>query len=181
MKRSWRDLAADQWPHALVALLLWCAMLPLGLTREPAAPAAPSGEWPAQWQGQPLRPLAMSDVERRFAQRFPGRIARFELDDGRQLVLRDVQRPTRMLHPAADCWRGLGWRIESTRLERESDDALWRCFEAVRDGRRVRVCERIVDANGQAFTDASAWFWAASLDRSAGPWRAVTRVEGADR
>jgi len=38
----------------------------------------------------------------------------------------------------------------------------------------VRVCERIEDARGLAFTDASAWFWAAQLGRSTGPWRAVT-------
>jgi hypothetical protein len=55
---------------------------------------------------------------------------------------------------------------------------LWRCFEAHQGGQRVRVCERIVDANGLAFTDTSAWFWAASLGQSAGPWRAVTRVQG---
>jgi hypothetical protein len=173
--------AAEQWPFALVALALWCAMLPLALdngrAHAAAAPAA-GGEWPAAWRGQALQPLALSSVEERFARQFPGRVARFALADQSQLVLREVNRPTRMLHPAADCWRGIGWRIEATRLERDTDDddALWRCFEATRDGQRVRVCERIVDAQGRAFTDTSAWFWAASLGRSAGPWQAVTRV-----
>lgn len=153
-------------------------MLPLALTKTTAAwPSAPSGEWPTQWHGQALRPLAMSAVEHRFAAQFPGRIARFAVADGGELVLRDVNRPTRMLHPAADCWRGIGWHIEATRLESDADGLLWRCFEAVHDGQRVRVCERIVDARGNAFTDTSAWFWAASLDKSAGPWRAITRVE----
>ena len=32
-------------------------------------------------------------------------------------------------------------------------------------------------ADGTSFTDASAWFWAASLGSSSGPWRAVTLVE----
>jgi hypothetical protein len=183
MKRSlqqrWRDHAAQQWPWAAVALALWCAMVPLGAPR--ATAAAPNGvehgEWPTQWQGRLLRPLALSAVEHRFAERFPGRIARFAADDGSELVLRDVHRPTRMLHPAADCWRGTGWRIEAAQLQHDDERRLWRCFEAARDGQRVRVCERIVDANGQAFTDASAWFWAASLDRSAGPWQAITHVE----
>jgi hypothetical protein len=183
MKPTWTERlahhAAEQWPFALVALALWCAMAPLALGgRAPAPSAAPSGEWPLKWQGRPLQPLALSAVEQRFAAQFPGRIARFALADQSELVLREVTRPTRMLHPAADCWRGIGWRIETTRLERDSDAALWRCFEAVRDGERVRVCERIVDASGQAFTDTSAWFWAASLGRSQGPWQAVTRVEG---
>jgi hypothetical protein len=175
--------AAEQWPFALVALALWCALLPLALHGRAATalPAASTGEWPTQWHGQPLQPRALSAVEQRFALQFPGRIARFALADESELVLREVTRPTRMLHPAADCWRGIGWRIETTRLEREGadnndDSALWRCFEASRDGQRVRVCERIVDAQGRAFTDTSAWFWAASLGRSAGPWQAVTRV-----
>jgi hypothetical protein len=187
-QRRWIDRlahhAAEQWPFALFALALWCAMLPLALGQRdaPTSAAAPvaasSGEWPAQWQGQSLQPLALSPVEERFARQFPGRIARFALADQSELVLREVTRPTRMLHPAADCWRGIGWRIEAARLERDGDAALWRCFEAVRDGERVRVCERIVDASGQAFTDTSAWFWAASLGKSQGPWQAVTHVEG---
>jgi len=41
----------------------------------------------------------------------------------------------------------------------------------------VRVCERIVDARGRQFIDASSWFWAALLGHSSGPWRAMTRVE----
>ena len=99
-------------------------------------------------------------------------------------VLREVRRPTRMLHPAADCWRGIGWRVGAARLVHDGEPAkttnaeLWRCFEATRDGQRVRVCERIVDAQGQAFTDTSDWFWAASLGRSNGPWQAVTWVQG---
>jgi hypothetical protein len=182
MKKSWAHHAADQWPFALIALVLWCAMLPLALTKTQNTPAiTPHGEWPTQWHGQPLQPLAMSAVEHRFAAQFPGRIARFALADASELVLRDVNRPTRMLHPAADCWRGIGWRIDTTRLENDADSLLWRCFEATRPSangsQRVRVCERIVDAQGNAFTDTSAWFWAASLNQSAGPWRAITRVE----
>jgi hypothetical protein len=177
-----RHHAAEQWPFALIALALWCAMVPLARSaRDTAAPtAATSHEWPAQWHGQPLQPLALSAVERRFAMQFPGRIARFALADDSELVLREVDRPTRMLHPAADCWRGIGWRVQPARLQHDDADneALWRCFEATHDGQRVRVCERIVDAKGQAFTDTSAWFWAASLGKSSGPWQAITRVEG---
>lgn len=176
-----RDGAAQQWPFALVALVLWCAMLPLALPPQAAtrpAAAATTAEWPAEWRGQALQPLARSAVEHRFALQFPGRIARFALADHSELVLREVTRPTRMLHPAVDCWRGIGWQVHSARLVQDEEAALWRCFEATRDGQRVRVCERIVDAQGQAFTDTSAWFWAASLGRSLGPWQAITHVEG---
>ncbi|MES2960300.1 MAG: hypothetical protein V4792_19080 [Pseudomonadota bacterium] len=175
--------AQEQWPCALGATLLWCAMLPLAGSGDadtvPALASVPATEWPREWRGQALQPLGRSAVEARFAERFPGRIARFRIADaGDELVLREVRRPTRMMHPAADCWRGIGWRIGATQLERDADAALWRCFEATHAGQRVRVCERIVDANGRGFTDTSAWFWAASLGRSAGPWQAVTRVQG---
>jgi hypothetical protein len=125
-----------------------------------------------------MQPLALSAVEQRFSAQFPGRIARFALADQSELVLREVTRPTRMLHPAADCWRGIGWQVRPAWLVQDGDTSLWRCFEAERQGQRVRVCERIVDAQGRSFTDTSAWFWAASFGHSQGPWQAVTHVEG---
>jgi len=157
--------------------MLGCLTLGLpGLARSPdAAPRmASTPEWPAQWDGAPLRPLALSEVEQRFAAHFPGAIAR--LTDGeRMFVMRQVDRPTRMLHPAADCYRALGYRIVQARLEEDARARLWRCFNAERGGQvKLRVCERIVDARGNAFTDTSAWYWAGASGRSAGPWQAVT-------
>ena len=176
MKRA-AELWRRHWPAFAVLLLALAAALPL-LSAPRAAPVARHVEWPREWEGRALRPLALSEVEQRFAARFPGAIARFS-DGERVLVLRRVSEPTRMLHPAADCFRGLGWRIQHTQLERDAQQRLWRCFEAEgRDGQRLRVCERIAaDADGSAFVDASSWFWAAVLGQSKGPWQAVTVVE----
>ena len=114
------------WPAALLAVLLLAALLPLALPRrEASASGARHQEWPTQWEGRGLRPLATSAVELRFAARFPGAIARFT-DGERVLVLRRVDAPTRMLHPAADCFRGLGHRIDSARLEQDAQQRLWR-------------------------------------------------------
>jgi len=163
-------------------LLALAASLPLLSAPRAEAPVR-HVEWPHEWEGRALRPLALTEVEQRFAARFPGAIARFS-DGERVLVLLRVTEPTRMLHPAADCFRGLGYRIERTQLERDTHARLWRCFEAQgRDGQRLRVCERIEpvesanQAAGEAFVDASSWFWAAALGRSRGPWQAVTVVE----
>lgn len=161
---------------ALVGLLAVCAFAPLAWSRHALAATRPepgATEWPREWKGRPLRPLALDAVEARFAAQFPGRIERLT-DDESVLVWREVRTPTRMLHPAADCYRGLGYRIAEARLERDAEARLWRCFVAARDGRRVRVCERIEDAAGGSFTDASSWFWAAQLGRSTGPWHAIT-------
>lgn len=134
----------------------------------------PASEMPSQWRGAPLRPLALSDVEMRFAKHFPGTLAR--MTDGQQtLVLRTVSKPTRMLHPATDCYRGLGYHIVNEQLEAQAhSNDRWRCFVAQRKGHRVRVCERIEDANGQGFTDTSSWYWASIAGQSHGPWKAIT-------
>ncbi len=166
-------------------LLLLCALWALAQALLPSSPSASSTtpsarlqagawEWPAQWDGAALRPLAMSPVEQRFARQFPGSLAR--LTDERQvLVMRHVMAPTRMLHPAADCYRALGYRITDHQLEEDGQHRRWRCFIATReDGTPLRVCERITDAQGQAFTDTSAWYWAALRGQSRGPWLAVT-------
>lgn len=159
---------------AMLLCLAWSTSVALQPPAAPQAAAAEDPEWPATWDGAPLRPLALSEVERRFADRFPGAIGRFT--NGRQvLVLREVQTATRMLHPAADCFRALGYGIAQARLERDLHERLWRCFVAERAGRqKIQVCERIVDAGGDAFTDTSAWYWAAASGRSTGPWQAVT-------
>lgn len=179
--RTLRRRSAEQWPRALALALIVAALLPLfgraGATTAATAAASIADEWPTVLDGASLRPLGLSAVEQRFADRFPGRIGRFEAGAA-VWVLRDVRRPTRALHPASDCFRGLGYRIDSIQLEADAASRRWRCFVATRNGERLRVCERIVDQGGeQAFTDASDWFWAASLGRSPGPWRAMTRVE----
>lgn len=175
---------------ALVVVTLGaCALAPLArASHEPGAASsarASSHEWPHSFDGRPLQPLALSAVEQRFAAHFPGAIGRFS-DGERLLVLRSVERPRRMLHPAADCYRGLGYRIADAKLERDGEGRLWRCFAAARgaDGdehaARLRVCERIAGADGRAWTDTSAWFWAALSERGSersGPWQAVTTVE----
>jgi hypothetical protein len=105
--------------------------------------------------------------------RVPGRT--LGATDGHNVpVFRDLDVPTRMLHPAADCYRRLGSRILGARLERDADSELWRCFEAERGGRRLRVCERIVDARGMTSIDASSRFRAAGLSGSPGPRQAIT-------
>jgi hypothetical protein len=157
----------------LPACMLWGAVATWARPQAPAARETQGFELPARWQGQALRPLALSEVEQRFARQFPGTLAR--MTDGRHvLVLRAVHRPTRMLHPAADCYRALGYGIARQHLQLDDERRLWRCFEAARSGQRLRVCERIVDARGAGFTDASAWYWAALLGQSQGPWQALT-------
>jgi len=98
--------------------------------------------WPEKWAGRPLELLEEVDVPG-----FPGRIGRFQAGE-ESVILRWVNRPTRLLHSSADCFRARGLTFEGT--------------------------ETIFDADGHGFSDVSEWYWSAALGRSRGPWLGVT-------
>jgi exosortase/archaeosortase family protein len=149
------------------------SLLPFAARPAAAATATRAIEWPTSLDGDALVPIALSDVERRFAAGFPGSIARFA-NGSRTVVLREIDRPTRRLHPAADCFRALGYATDREHVERDAAGNPRRCFAAHRGDGSLNVCEQIVDHAGHVFVDASSWYWAALLGRSQGPWRAVT-------
>lgn len=169
-------LAAAVWPGLAAFLAPRAGAADAAAT---AAGARSSIEWPTDFRGRPLTQLAATPVEARFAARFPGAVARFALDGGEVLIARHVARATRMLHPAADCFRAAGYAVETARAAVDADGLRWRCFAAERDGVRLRVCERIHDERGGAWTDVSAWYWAALAART-GPWWALTLVTPVD-
>jgi hypothetical protein len=130
-------------------------------------------EWPTHFRDRPLTQLPLGALEERCARRFPGTIARFT-DGRRVLIVRQTPRPTRQLHPAKDCFRGIGYRVEPPQPAVDDLGERWSCFDAERDGHRVKVCERIHDGGAGEWTDAAAWFWASQY--GGGPWWAVTVV-----
>jgi hypothetical protein len=158
----------------IAAAALAAAVAPLLPARE--TPPAAAVAWPARFEGRALTPLAPAPEDARLARDFPGRIARFS-DGKRQVVLRSVASATRQLHPARDCFRAIGYSIAPAPMRVLPDGATASCFEARRGARAVRVCERITDAAGQSFADASSWYWPALLGSSTGPWLASTVVE----
>jgi hypothetical protein len=129
--------------------------------------------WPTHFQGRLLSGLPLSERERTFLAGFPGSVARFT-DGERDIVMRWVTQPTRRLHPAEDCYRGLGYQIAESRIVNDSDASHWRCFTATRTGDAREVCEQLQDTEGQRWTDVSAWYWAAVLKKSTGPWLVTT-------
>ena len=100
-----RQWLAEQWPRLLALVLVACALWPLaGRGHAEGLHPGVAHEWPTEMDGDTLRPLALTAIEQRFANKFPGHIGRFEAG-GDVWVLRDVVRPTRALHPAGDCFR----------------------------------------------------------------------------
>jgi hypothetical protein len=156
----------------LVACLV-AAAVPLFGMHAGGVPAEEFPGWPTHFDGKPLRALPLGALEQRFAAEFPGRIARFS-DGEREIVLRWVSRETRMLHPASDCFRGMGFSITPKPLRVGSGGERWGSFIAVRGESAFSVSERIHDDHGNQWTDVSSWYWAATTGKSQGAWWAVT-------
>lgn len=171
---------AGSMPYWSIGGFVMMAVLPLLLapaTRHQPETGQATILWPETMNGHPLRPLPLSAVEKRFAMDFPGAIARFA-EGNAVITLRHVTRATRKLHPASDCYKGLGYTVSHEYLRQRRDamarHALQHCFTARRSGVSLLVCEFIQDKAGKSFTDTSAWYWAALTGQSQGPWQAVT-------
>ncbi len=133
--------------------------------------------WPAQIDGRTITQLPLSPREERFAANFPGRIGRFS-DGTREIILRWVEEETRLLHPAADCVKGLGYSITHAPLHIDDSGQSWSRFLATRSGESLRISERIYSVDGKhSWTDASSWYWHSLLSRQTGPYWAVTVAE----
>lgn len=152
----------------LVAHLL---ALAAGLRTHEAAPRVDGFPgWPAH-----LAPLPLTAREEALAREFPGRVGRFT-DGSAEIVLRWVARPTRQLHPAADCLRGAGWRVEPAPVRLDLEGRQWGATRATRGATTLEITERIHDAAGRSWPDASSWYWAALLGRTQGPWWAISEA-----
>jgi hypothetical protein len=68
----------------------------------------------------------------------------------------------------------MGFQVSTTRLHADRDGARWRCFEIARAGVTRTVCEQLRDRDGAHWTDVSSWYWAATLERTEGPWLVTT-------
>jgi exosortase/archaeosortase family protein len=148
----------------------------LSLNRSAPADMSAFPGWPAMFANRPLIEMPLSEREQRFNSGFPGRTGRFT-DGSRQFVIRWISRKTRKAHPSSDCFKGSGYRIRPLPTQIHADGTQWSCFEATRGSETLQVSERIADGKGRAWTDISAWYWAALLGKTHGPWWAVTIIE----
>ena len=130
---------------------------------------------PNEFEGKTLTPLPLTPLEQRFNAEFPGKIGRFT-DGKREIIVRWVTKATRKLHPASDCFQGLGYRVKPLPLHRDENGSLWSSFTATKGKDQLRVYERIHSDSGQTWTDVSAWYWSA-LRANSGSWWAITVAE----
>lgn len=160
---------------AAVAVAAACPLLP----RSPAPLESAAGTfpgWPPTFEGRALTELPLTSREREFVRDFPGRIARFS-DGYREIILRWVTAPTRKLHPASDCFRGIGFAITPLPLRRDFAGKPMGCFRANHGPEQLTVCEMIRDDAGNTWSDVSAWYWTALFNSSRAPWWSVVVAE----
>jgi hypothetical protein len=141
-----------------------------------AIPRVAFSGWPAQFEGEALKPLPLTERELRFGKEFPGHIGRFT-DGKREVIIRWVSEATRRLHPAADCFEGIGFSIRPLPLYVDGNGSRWSSFIATRGKERLRVRERIYTNTGESWTDVSSWYWASVQEPDLGPWWAITVAE----
>jgi hypothetical protein len=132
--------------------------------------------WPSSFEGKKITALPVTEREQRFAQDFPGKIARFS-DGKREIIIRWVTRETRTLHPASDCFRGIGYTVTPGPLTRDEQSRNWSTFNARKGKESLQVKEIIIGNANKSWSDASGWYWSAVFQKSTGPWWAFTVAE----
>lgn len=155
---------------AFLLAALTAAVAPLlGGSNDARATNAGFPGWPSEYEGHPLVELPLTTRETSFVRDFPGRVGRFT-DGRREIIIRWVDAPTRLLHPAADCFRGIGYNITPLPVRKNASDAAMSCFRAGRGDDALAVCEMIRNERGAIWPDVSAWYWSAMFGASPGPW-----------
>lgn len=119
---------------------------------------------PTFWEGKKLKSLPFSD--------FAGKTGRFT-DGEHEIIIRQMTSPTRKLHPASDCYKGIGYNISFLPIFLDKNNNKWNTFKAYKDNKSFIVHERIYDGYGNNWTDVSSWYWNALLNKNKGPWTSI--------
>ena len=163
-----------------LAAALVAAMSPLLARGGDAASAANTNfpGWPATYEDRALTQLPLTSREAAFVRDFPGRVGRFS-DGRREIIIRWVGAPTRRLHSAADCLRGVGYSVVPMPVRKDPAGAAMSCLRASRGSDAIKVCEVIRDEAGNSWPDVSAWYWNTMFGASRAPWWSFVVAESA--
>lgn len=119
-----------------------------------------------------LKALPFTSLEKRFISDFAGKTGRFT-DGEREIIVRKIDFPTRKLHSASDCYKGLGYKIDFLPIFVDKNGNKWNSFKAVKNNKSFIVNERIYDDFGNSWTDVSSWYWSSLLGKSNKPWTSL--------
>ncbi len=117
----------------------------------------------------------LTEREKAFEKGFPGRIARFTKAHT-DIVVRWLYRRSRKLHPANDCFRGMGYSITPMRPVRDETGHQWSRFKATKGKESVYVFERIYNSKGRSWSTVSEWNWYTLWKDAQPPWWCITII-----
>ena len=143
-------------------------------TTLPKPPLA--GDWPSQFEGHRLEEQALSAIETKVFAKFPGTVRRYQAGDA-QLIMRRIHTATRLLHPGADCFRAMGYKIKNYRNFRDEQGRSWSQFDATLGTTRLKVRELITGPEGDYWTDPGQWYWHVLWQSDQGPWTSYLVAE----
>jgi exosortase len=128
----------------------------------------------ASYQGHAVEEISLSPREEAFAQNFPGQLKIYAV--GRDtLIIRRINRASRMLHPSYHCLKAEGFAISDASIQTDEQGRQFLSYNATRNQEGFLVTERIRDLeNHQQWTEVSAWYWHALFHPNSGPWEAET-------
>jgi hypothetical protein len=141
----------------LVAALL-AGSAPMFARDVPAAGRDRFPGWPATFEGRPLTALPMTAREEIFGGKFPGRVGRFS-DGEREIILRWIAAPTRLLHPSSSCFRAIGYKITPRPMRMAENGKPMSCFRADGKADAFEVCEQVTASGGGSYADVPTWYW----------------------
>jgi len=136
-------------------------------------------DWPVQFMGAELVSIPLTKSEQSFYAGFPGQAAHFQIGTER-LILRKVNQATRKLHPAQDCFKGIGYTVVETGLILDAYERVWSSFQACKGTVSLEVAELITDEAGNTWSDISAWYWAVLQKKTLRPWTSYVRIRNLD-
>lgn len=161
-----------------LAVCIAAALSPL-LRTEPSIVVTDNIKWPEQFEGRPLKKLELSEIEERFAAKLPGQVARFT-DGTREIIFKSVNRATRQLHPASQCFEAHGHKLTPLPIRVDASGKSWSGFLVEKENRSLRVYECVQSPAGEQWPDVSAWYWAALLGKTEGPWLSIIVAENVE-
>lgn len=131
--------------------------------------------WNKTFEGQKLVELPLTDNEKVFSKDFPGKISKFKTNN-ENIIMRYIEKPTRMLHSSSDCFKGIGYSIDFKPIEIDKTGIRWSSFIASKNGINLKVKERIFNKSNN-WTDVSSWYWENILKLGNKPFTAITIIE----
>ena len=165
---------SPKFPRRFVALTCGVVLTTLLPARTQTSESITAFPEITHYQGRAVEEIPLSPREESFARNLPGTLKTYRVGQD-TLIIRQLTRASRMLHPSYHCLRAEGFKITNSIIVRDLQGRASLQYEARLNDEHFLVTEHIRDlSNTHQWTEVSAWFWHALFHPNSGPWEAET-------